>query len=173
MKLVLIGYMGSGKSIVGKKLAQQIGTDFIDLDRAIEQKNNQSIRSLFEARGEIFFRKTEAEVLRSLMDTDGTLVLATGGGTPCYAQNMDFLLGDRQCRTIYLKASIPTLTERLFEERHHRPLIAHLEHYDQLTEFIGKHLFERAFFYNQSEQIVPTDGKDVDQVVKEIVVTLF
>lgn len=165
--------MGSGKSVVGKKLAQQIGTEFIDLDQAIEQHKNQSISELFAAKGEIFFRKTEAEILRTLIATDGTMVLATGGGTPCYAQNMDFLLKKEDCRTIYLKASIPTLTERLFEERHHRPLIAHLEQYDQLVEFIGKHLFERAFFYNQSEQIINTDGKDVDEVVKEIVATLF
>ena len=165
--------MGSGKSVVGKKLAQQIGTEFIDLDQAIEQDKKQSISELFASRGEIFFRKTEAEVLRSLITKDGTMVLATGGGTPCYAQNMDYLLKDEDCRTIYLKASIPTLTGRLFEERHDRPLIAHLEQYDQLVEFIGKHLFERAFFYNQSEQIIQTDGKDVDEVVKEIVATLF
>ena len=165
--------MGSGKSVVGKKLAQQIGTEFIDLDQAIEQDKKQSISELFASRGEIFFRRTEAEVLRSLISKDGTMVLATGGGTPCYAQNMDYLLKDEDCRTIYLKASIPTLTGRLFEERHHRPLIAHLEQYDQLVEFIGKHLFERAFFYNQSEQIINTDGKDVNEVVKEIVATLF
>ena len=165
--------MGSGKSVVGKKLAQQIGTEFIDLDQAIEQDKKQSISELFASRGVIFFRKTEAEVLRSLISKDGTMVLATGGGTPCYAQNMDYLLKDEDCRTIYLKASIPTLTGRLFEERHDRPLIAHLEQYDQLVEFIGKHLFERAFFYNQSEQIIQTDGKDVDEVVKEIVATLF
>ncbi len=167
MKVVLIGYMGSGKTTVGKLLAEELKFKFIDLDDYIETSLKESITHIFETKGELYFRKKESELLNKILDDNRDLVIAIGGGTPCYGSNMDTILQKTKL-VFYLKLSIASLTERLNKEKEHRPLISHLKDED-LPEFIGKHLFERGVYYSRANYTVTGDHKDSDFVKEEIV----
>ncbi|OEJ98811.1 shikimate kinase [Flavivirga aquatica] len=173
MKIILIGYMASGKSTLGKKLAKKANYDFLDLDDFIEKKENASVSEVFKTKGEIYFRKQEAFYLKELLKGDNNIILSVGGGTPCYGDNMDLILNANNVKSIYLKASIPTLVSKLIKKKSKRPLIAHIESEEELTEFIGKHLFERVQFYNNAEIKITTDGKTKKDIVKEIFSLLF
>jgi shikimate kinase len=173
MIFVLIGYMGSGKTAVGKELASTLDFSFTDLDSYIEIQESKSIPELFATKGEIYFRRKESEAVAKVLNENNKLVLATGGGTPCYGNTMDLFLKSEQVRTIYLKASVDELTTRLFEERSKRPLIAHLDNPEGLTDFIRKHLFERAPVYERSETIISVEGKSIAEIIREIVLQLF
>lgn len=172
MIIVLIGYMASGKSTIGKVLAEKLSYDFMDLDEIIERKEQNSISDIFKFKGEIHFRKLETHYLEtSIMDQD-KLVLSLGGGTPCYGNNMTILQNADQVRTIYLKASLNTLIDRLKNEKSKRPLISHLQTNEELTEFVAKHLFERRQFYEQADFTITTDNKALDAVASEILTSL-
>ncbi|NNJ89076.1 MAG: shikimate kinase [Eudoraea sp.] len=166
MIIVLVGYMGSGKSVVGKLLAQSLELTFIDLDEYIESELQQSISQVFAEKGEIFFRKKEHESLQKVLQEHDDLVLATGGGTPCYSGNMDFLL-KKTSNVFYLQVSVPELTKRLSKEKQHRPVISHISD-DSLPEYIGKHLFERTPFYMLANHTIQCDGKSIKELLKEI-----
>jgi len=125
--------MGSGKSSVGKELSQLLGFTFTDLDTAIETSVRQTIPEIFAKKGEIFFRRKEAEILTKVLSEKHKIVLATGGGTPCYGTVMNDLSIDKNVTTIYLKNGLQELTDRLFKEKENRPLIAHLETKDLKT----------------------------------------
>lgn len=172
MNYALLGYMGSGKSTIGKALSEVLGIPFFDLDQTIESLEGCSISDLFAAKGEIYFRKREAEVLFDLLER-GPKVIATGGGTPCYGVVMDRLLQHSGTKTIYLKHPVDELADRLYPERAHRPLIAHLDAKEELNEFVRKHLFERGFYYNKAEWIVECSGLNPVQIVEQIVLRLF
>lgn len=172
MIIILIGYMGSGKSTIGRKLSETVNFEVIDIDDYIQNKENMNIPQIFETKGEIYFRKMEHIYLKELLMMDN-IILSLGGGTPCYGGNMDAILSTEKAHSIYLKASIPSLVNRLKSGKWKRPLIAHLKTDEELTEFIGKHLFERSFYYSQSNKILVTDGKSVDSIVEEIVASLF
>jgi shikimate kinase len=173
MKLILLGYMGSGKSIVGSQLANTLSYSFQDLDKIIEEKELCSISQLFKDKGEIYFRNKETKLLLDLLQSKTSLVLSTGGGTPCYGSNMDKLLEHEEVITIYLKASILTLTDRLFKEKKKRPIIDHLKTKNELKEFIGKHLFERAQVYERSQITIYTEDLSVSEISAKIIAKLF
>ncbi|WP_298138725.1 shikimate kinase [Flavobacterium sp.] len=166
-KVVLIGYMGSGKSVVAKKLAHNIGISVVELDKMIEEKCEMSIEALFSTKGELFFRKQEHQLFLELLSDDKNMVISTGGGTPCYFNNHE-LLNDENVVSVYLKASIDTLYNRLLQGKQNRPLIANLGD-DEIKEFIAKHLFDRSFYYNQATFKVNVDDKSIDEIVNEIV----
>ncbi len=165
--------MGSGKSSVGYELASALKFSFTDLDTEIEKEEGTTISTLFADKGEIYFRKKENEALKRLIDTENNLVIATGGGTPCYGDTIHFLNTQKKVVTIYLNTSLETLTTRLFIERSDRPLIAHLNTQEELKDFIRKHLFERAHYYNQAQFKVETDNTSVSKIVEAIVAQLF
>lgn len=165
MKVVLIGYMASGKSAVGKLLAKESLLDFIDLDAYIEAKEKKSIPTIFKENGEIYFRLKEAECLSELLNSKNSFVLSVGGGTPCYGKNMELI--NTLAQSIFLKASINTLCERLKTGKASRPLVAKISN-EKLPEFIGKHLFERTPFYMQSQNSIQTDGFTIAEIVSEI-----
>lgn len=173
MKIVLIGYMGSGKSIIAKQLADVLKFEKLDLDAVIENSEGKSITEIFQESGEIYFRKQEGLLLRELVNTKENFVLATGGGTPCYGNLMEFLKNKEEILTVYLNTSVDELTKRLIGEKQQRPIIAHLKNEAQLNEFIRKHLFERAFYYNQAQLRFNTDQLTEDEVVEQIVATLY
>ncbi|MDC8006387.1 shikimate kinase [Aureisphaera galaxeae] len=173
MKIVLIGYMGSGKSSIGRRLSEVVGNDFIDLDVEIETSEGTSISEIFQKKGEIYFRKKEAQVLQEVIAREQPAIIASGGGTPCYGRVMDDLLENPNVITVYLKCSVDTLTERLFPEREHRPVIAHLQTEELLNDFIRKHLFERSFYYSRASHIITCDGIDEKEVVEKILFALF
>lgn len=164
---VLLGYMGSGKTSVGVELSRVLSAEFVDLDRVIEQVSQQKIADIFERKGELYFRKLEAKVLRDqLKSPQGNRVLSLGGGTPCYGDNLQFIKSATS-RSFYLKYSPKFLALRLKEERAQRPLIREVED-DRLVEFIAKHLFERQPFYLQANFVVDSEGKTPSEIVNEI-----
>lgn len=170
MKIVLIGYMGSGKSTIGKLLAKELKYSFLDMDEVLEKRLEISIPELFKTKGELFFRKMEHQILNEVLSTDSNFILSTGGGTPCYSGNMDRML-EQADAVIYLKVSIPGLVKRLLPEKEHRPLIKNIANED-LPEFIGKHLFERNTYYLQAHHIVDADRKDPQRIAEEIILLL-
>tara|TARA_R110000851_G_C12939080_1_gene552079 strand:+ start:186 stop:701 length:516 start_codon:yes stop_codon:yes gene_type:complete len=166
VKIVLVGYMGSGKTTIGKLLANKLKISFLDLDEVIEQGLEDSISNIFNGKGEIFFRKKEHEYLIDVLSKKEKLILSTGGGTPCYSGNMETMLTLAD-HVFYLKVSIPGLVKRLLLEKEHRPLIKNIDNGD-LPEFIGKHLFERNNFYLKANHIIECDDKDPETLVAEI-----
>lgn len=166
--IVLIGYMGSGKSSVGKYLATRLNKVFLDLDDYIEAKEGKKITDIFKDHGEVYFRKKEKQFLVECLKESDNTIISLGGGTPCFGDNMDVILRDKKSISVYLKTSISTLTDRLYDERAKRPLIAHANSVEALTEFIAKHLFERNIFYTKSEIIVATDNKEISSISEEI-----
>jgi shikimate kinase len=147
-------------------LAEDLKIDFIDLDDAIANSIGLYIPELFKTKGEVFFRKKETQLLEELLNDDNDLILATGGGTPCYGNNMGIIL-EKATHSLYLKLSIPSLLERITREKENRPLVANIADED-LPEFIGKHLFERSALYEQATNIVYCDSKTIDELRTEI-----
>ena len=166
MIITLIGYMGSGKSLIGKTLATSLSATFLDLDTLIEQHEQRLIKEIFATKGEIYFREVERKVLLSTLTRQENIILSLGGGTPCFYNNMEEI--NAKSQSIYLQTSIKTLAERLAPEKDKRPIIAHLNE-EQLQEFIAKHLFERRPFYEKAQHIVKTDDKTAEEIVAEIV----
>ena len=165
-KIILLGYMGSGKSTIAKSLSEKTQIKLFDLDKIIEERTNLSIKTIFETKGEIYFRKLEHQIFSELIDNDESMVLSLGGGTPCYAEN-HLLLNGEGVTSIYLKASIETLYERLSTAKSERPLLSEMEK-EEMKEFIAKHLFDRSFYYNQATIKLSVDGKDTVAIVKEL-----
>ena len=167
MIIVLLGYMGSGKSTVGQVLAEKVDFKFLDLDHYIEQNHKTTISEIFNSKGEIFFRKIEAEAVKQLSNSSDSLILALGGGTPCYYDTMQFLIKHPNVVTVALNISVKNVSERLIKEKAKRPLIANISD-EAIPEFIAKHLFERSFFYNQAEIRIQTDALSVSEIVTAI-----
>lgn len=165
-KIILLGYMGCGKSTIAQKLSGMIQTPYVDLDEYIEKKVKKSIKEIFETQGEIHFRKLERTYFVELLNSPQEIIIGLGGGTPCYANNHELLIGN-DIISIYLKASIDTLYERLVINKSKRPLIADKSE-EEMREFIAKHLFDRSFYYNQAQHKVNVDDKTVDETVQDI-----
>lgn len=172
MKIILLGYMGSGKSLIGIALSNILSCDFIDLDDYIEVQEKKNISEIFSKKGELHFRNIEKKHLETLLLNPKKQIIALGGGTPCYFDTMNSLLNNRNVRTVYLNVSVANLTKRLFKERTHRPLISHLNKEQELSEFIGKHFFERLPYYNKAHIKVDAN-KTPNEIVNEIVLKLF
>lgn len=165
MKIVLLGYMASGKSAVGRLLAKSKKLKFIDLDNYIEEKENNSISTIFSKYGEIYFRKKEGEYLKEVLNLNEDCIISLGGGTPCYGNNMELIEGNSI--SFYLKASIVTIFERLKTETSQRPLVATIG-LDQLQEYIAKHLFERNVFYEKANFTIIVNDKTIEEIEAEI-----
>ena len=170
MKIVLLGYMGCGKSVIGDFLAKKVLVSYSDLDHEIERITQSSITELFQSKGEIYFRKKENEILKSLLCNNENFVLSLGGGTPCYYNNHE-LIAKEGVLSIYLKASVDTLVNRLIHETEKRPLL-HNQDEVSLKDFISKHLFDRNFYYHQATKVINVDNKTIEEIVKEIEVLL-
>ena len=115
MKIIVLGYMASGKSTIGKEVSKKLDMNFIDLDVYISEQEKKSISEIFKIKGEIYFRKIENLYLKELLNNEGDFVLSLGGGTPCYANNME-LIQSSKAKSIYIQASIPTLVTRLITQ---------------------------------------------------------
>ena len=165
-KVILIGYMAVGKTTIAKLISEKTGVKYVDLDNLIEEKTNLSISELFKQNGEINFRKIEHEIFKEIIENGENLIISTGGGTPCYADNHLFLNGKNSI-SIYLKASLSIILERLKTEKKERPLVAN-QSGEELEEFVAKHLFERSYFYNQATFKVDVDNKKREVIVDEI-----
>ncbi len=158
--------MGCGKSTIAEKLSGLLHLPFVDLDKSIEAKSEMSINQIFETFGEVYFRKLEHDVFVELLATSKNQIIGLGGGTPCYANNHELLKGEG-ITSIYLKASVETLFNRLSHNKSKRPIVANKSE-AELQEFIAKHLFDRSYYYNQAEYKVAVDGKSIDETVTDI-----
>ncbi len=173
MIVVLIGYMASGKSTIGRILAKKLSYNFIDLDDYIEATEKKSINDIFKAYGEIYFRKKETHYLNEIIANKNNTVLALGGGTPCYGNNMETVLKSEHVTSVYLKATIDSIVERLETQKGERPLISNLSSRSELSEFIGKHLFERVKFYSKADYTIDTNNKNKSEIIEKIILDLF
>jgi len=167
-KIILLGYMGSGKSAVGAQLAKALNCSFVDLDRFIEENEGRSVPKIFEIDGELYFRKKERKYLEVLLNKTEPIVISLGGGTPCYYDTMNYILNSKDTKSFYLNTGINSLVSRLKSESTTRPLLAHLKDTEAIKEFIGKHLFERNPFYQKAQYQITTDLKSIESIVKEI-----
>ena len=150
MRFFLMGFMGCGKSSLGKKLASNLNMDFIDLDEKIEQLNNASVPDLFE-QGEDYFRMVESKTLLSCIEEYDSCLIALGGGTPCYNENLNIILNHGF--SIYIQMSPEALYSRLKHRREGRPMIRDLDD-DTLLSFIRSTLDKRETFYDQAHMKV-------------------
>jgi len=171
MKIVLLGYMASGKSTIGREISKKLDMKFIDLDDYISKREKRSISEIFKVEGEIYFRKIESLYLGEILNSKDSFILSLGGGTPCYSNNMELILNS-EASSIYIKADIKTLASRLISEKNKRPLVADLED-DKLLEFVAKHLFERRFFYEQASITINSENKSIEEIITEIRILLY
>lgn len=165
-KIILVGYMGSGKSTIGSLLAKKLEVPFIDLDSYIENSENKSIAKIFKQFGEIYFRKLEHKYLCEFLLTGNSFVLSLGGGTPCYSNNHTLLQFDN-CQSFYLQTPILTLVQRLLINRQNRPVIYNLSD-DELQDFVAKQIFERSYFYLFAKHIIRTEGLNFKEIISQI-----
>ena len=165
MIITLMGYMGSGKSIVSNELSSKLCFKNIDLDNEISSEIGQTIPEIFQKKGELFFRKKEKEILERVLDSQEDIVLSLGGGTPCYYNNID-LINERSV-SVYLVANVNTLVKNLLYEREKRPLIAGIKE-EELPNFVGQHLMERNHYYSKAKMVVMVNDWDLDRIVNDI-----
>ena len=154
--IYIVGFMGSGKTTAGKKLASLLRWSFVDLDKKIEEYTEKSIPEIFSQNGEDYFRKIESYLLRNLITKSDT-VISTGGGTPCHSDNMEFMLENGL--TIYLKLTPCELKSRLSESKGERPLIEDLDQ-KELLSFIEQRLADREKWYERCN--ITINGIDLD-----------
>jgi shikimate kinase len=148
MKIFFVGYMASGKSSLGKRIANRLNLSFVDMDKEIERLFDLTIPEIFRSLGEDAFREAENQFLKNLSNQDETLLIATGGGAPCFKNNM--MLMNELGLTVYLERSAKELAHRIHHSKKSRPLVDHLPE-DELLLFVQKHLNERESFYQQSQ----------------------
>lgn len=155
MKIFLIGYMGVGKTTIGKRLARRLKLPFRDLDAVITVEEDQTVQEIFERQGEATFRGLERKYLHELVNEEESFVLATGGGTPCFYDNQLFM--NANGLTIYLEMDILSITHRLIHSKDNRPLVAGKTD-EELKQFVINHLESRKEYYNDCELIFPALG---------------
>lgn len=162
--IFLVGFMGSGKSTIGRRLANTIGAAFQDLDTIIEKAEGQSIPTIFSTKGEGYFREIESQHLKSISASEQVKVIAVGGGTPCFFDNMDWM--NAHGMTFFLNPTVDILYQRLASETAHRPILSGKTE-DSLNTFIIEKLDARLQYYSKAQYIIDIKSHDFD-VVKAI-----
>jgi len=171
MRIFLVGFMGSGKSSLGRKLAHRLGFSFIDLDKMIEEKEGRSISEIFENKGENSFREIEHECLKQTLLVEDA-VISTGGGTPCFFNNMDLI--NQNGISVYIKFNSGMLASRLSKDKGKRPLLKHSDNKKDFQDHIEKLLSKREKYYLQSQLILdkPKSTNDIIIVISEYLTSI-
>ena len=169
-RIVLIGFMGSGKSHVGAELSAILNFHFIDLDSKIEELENSKVSEIFDYHGEAYFREKEAMLLRNILSNQSNIVLSTGGGTPCYRDNMAFIL--LNAISFYLKPPIGLLCSRLINQTANRPLLNSSASRLDLEASIISILAQRNHYYQMADFCIEFDEHSQHQVVDKILQSL-
>ena len=164
MKIFLVGFMGSGKTTIGRRLAEVLGFDFVDTDRFIEMQHNTTVDQIFAQQGETAFRKMENDLLQELQQRD-VAVISTGGGMPCHSDNMDIMLAGG--KVVYLKTSPQALAHRILHAQNERPLIKGKTE-TELYQFIVEKLEERETFYNRAHIVVQTEFLLIEELLQSL-----
>ena len=155
-RIILIGYMGAGKTTVGKALSKELGIIFYDLDWYIESRMRKSVSQIFAERGEEGFRKIEYNMLHEVAEFEN-VIISCGGGTPCFFDNMDYL--NQQGQVVYLKADPEVLYKHLLMGKVERPLLKGKTP-EELIAYITEHLKEREPYYNKAQHVLDVSVLD-------------
>ena len=155
-RIIIIGYMGSGKTTVGNALSKDLGLPFYDLDWYIETRMHATVKQLFDQRGQDGFRRIEHNMLHEVAEFEN-IVLSCGGGTPCHFDNMDYL--NTVSQTCYLQASHDTILQHLSMSRGERPLLKGKTP-EELRTFVTEQLAERRPFYEKARHTIEVDVLD-------------
>lgn len=149
MKYFFVGYMACGKTRQGREMAAREGMRFIDLDAYIVDRERRTIGEIFAESGEAGFRKLETRYLQEVCELYEDFVMSTGGGTPCFNDNMEYM--NRQGHTIFLNTPVDTIVERLIRGKHKRPIVSKLRD-DEIRDFVSRHLKERMSYYEMAKE---------------------
>ena len=164
MKVFLVGFMGCGKSTKAKQLANRLNCPVIDLDAVIVAQQGKTIAEYFAENGEAAFRKLESDTLKGY-DYPETCVVATGGGLPCFFDNMDWM--NKNGITVFIDTPVKVLADRLINARVERPLVKG-KSIPELIEFIEAKLIERRPFYEQAQVIIKGVDLNAEQLIDAI-----
>lgn len=163
--IFLIGYMASGKSTLGRSLAERMNCEFIDLDDRVLERCGLTIQEIFTLHGEDYFRELEQQVLFSLAGTEN-LVVATGGGTPCHPVNLGWM--KKHGITVYLKWEAEELYRRLLLDNEERPLLSGIPDRERL-DFVRKHLQAREVFYQQADVVLKGEIGSAEDTINQLI----
>jgi len=165
MKIFLIGFMGAGKTHWGRLLSEKLGIRFFDLDEQVTEQAGKSIPEIFATEGEEQFRLLEKEVLYIITESHDSFVMACGGGSPCYFNNIEYM--NQAGTTVWINTQPDTLFERLVKEKDKRPLIKDLS-VEQLRSFISKKFADRKIYYEQATVTVDEEPVQLEKLIEKI-----
>jgi shikimate kinase len=166
MKLFLIGLPGSGKSTLAKELSKKLKYPFTDTDELICKKEGSSIEEIFINKGENNFRKIESDILKELVRTNGNAIISTGGGTPCFFDNMEII--NQNGISIFLNIPIIKITKRLMDSPdQNRPLIKG-KNKEQIKKFLEEKLLERLPYYSKASIELSGSSITADEIMEEL-----
>ena len=165
MRIFLIGFMGSGKTHWGRLLSEKLGMRFFDLDEQVAEHAGKSIPEIFASEGEEQFRMMEKDTLYIIAESHQQFIMACGGGSPCYFNNIEYM--NQVGTTVWINSPLDTLFERLIKEKDKRPLIKELSD-EQLKAFIHKKFADRKIYYEQADVKVDEDPVQLDNLIEKI-----
>ncbi|HEX7844388.1 MAG TPA: shikimate kinase [Chitinophagaceae bacterium] len=165
MKIFLIGFMGSGKTHWGRQLSQKLDIPFFDLDEQIISHEGKAINEIFAEQGEEYFRLLEKDTLHIITESHDSFVMACGGGTPCYFNNIEYM--NQAGTTVWINTATDVLFQRLITEKDKRPLIKELDG-DQLKSFIGKKYADRRIYYEQADVVADDEQLQLEKLIEKI-----
>lgn len=165
MRIYLVGFMGSGKTTTGKRLAKALGYPFIDLDHAIEQEYRKSIPEIFKQYDEGVFRLLEQKMLHKVSDANPVSIISTGGGTPCFFDNMDYIL--QNGLAVYLHLEIPVLVQRILKSHTRRPLVLSKDE-DELRQKVEELFERREPFYRRADIHVDARSLRIESLLQTL-----
>ena len=165
MKIFLIGFMGAGKTHWGRLLSEKLGIRFFDLDEQVTEHAGKSIPEIFATEGEEQFRLLEKEVLYIITESHESFVMACGGGSPCYFNNIEYM--NLSGTTVWINTPLDTLFDLLVKEKDKRPLIKELSA-EQLRGFISKKFADRKIYYEQANVTVDEEPVQLDRLIEKI-----
>lgn len=165
MKIFLIGFMGSGKTHWGRLLSEKLGIRFFDLDEQVTEHAGKPIPEIFAAEGEEQFRLLEKDVLHIITESHDNFVMACGGGSPCYFNNIEYM--NTAGTTVWINTPQDTLHKRLVVEKDKRPLIKDLTD-EQLRNFIQKKFSDRRIYYEQADIAIDEEPVQLEKLIEKI-----
>ena len=162
MRIFLIGFMGSGKTHWGTRIAEKLQIPFYDLDAVIVNAEGMSISEIFTIKGEEYFRYMEKQTLEDLVSREEHFVLSAGGGTPCFFNNIEFM--KKNGKVLWLNSSLEVLNQRLLKEKNTRPLLRNINEAG-LRAYIIRKLSERKMYYEQADLMVHEETMELELLI--------
>lgn len=166
--VIILGYMGCGKSSIVKYIGDLLSIKYVDLDDYIVRKERRTISDIFNLNGELEFRKIEHSALKNLLKSNEKFILSLGGGAPCYFDNMNLILNNSK-NVFFINTPNNILAQRLFKDKSKRPLLYSIISEEKMLEYVSKHLFERLPFYNKAHYKINCKEKTVSEISKEVI----